>query len=149
MPERFQDLGLQAARERFSLVVHDAVTAGTVTYLTQHGKRMGAAIVPTSLLELAVHIRDAEQRTEFRRKMDASSLGAPEVKVAIARTRRRGQALPERWTQLSQPDLTRLLDHYRERRETYHEDHADAVATVLAEVDFEPDHGDLDEKDGR
>lgn len=87
-------------------------------------------------------VLQAEQRDGFRALLDASSLGDPEAKEAIARRRAYTQALPDRWMRLA--DLPHLLSLYRDRRETWGENHEVATAYVLAEVDYEPDQSDLD-----
>lgn len=88
-------------------------------------------------------IQAAEQRSALRRSLEASSLGDPEVRAAIARHRQYVQALPDRWVRVA--DLPRLLSLYRDRREIWGESHAVATAHVLVEADYEPDQADLDQ----
>jgi hypothetical protein len=57
---------------------------------------------------------------------------------------RYSKALPGRWAQLREVDLQCLLDFYAVRRDGLGEDHETAVVHVLADVDFEPNQGDLE-----
>lgn len=84
---------------------------------------------------------EAEQRTEFREMLAASSLGDPDVQAATAQGRRVSEALPDRWMRVA--DLPGLLGMYRDRREVWREDHSAALAYVLCEVDYEPSQDDL------
>lgn len=136
------EVGLLAARQQLGNLVHDVTINSTFIYLTDRGRPV-AAIVPLSAAEIAERVSTAEQRAEFRKLLDKSSLGAPDAKAAIARTYREQQALPDRWTQLHATDLRQLFDLYRERREVWQESHELAVERVIAEVDFESDKGDV------
>lgn len=75
--------------------------------------------------------------------LDASGLGSPDAKAHIARARRESKALPDQWVSLTARDLVRLLDVYRNCRETWQGDHDTAVDYVLAEVDLELSKSDL------
>jgi len=88
----------------------------------------------------------AEERARFRELLDLSSLGAPDVKEAIAQGKRCTSALPDRWVSMPVEELIRLLGLYRDRRETWGETHTEAVAHVLTEVDYEPSQTDLDDR---
>jgi hypothetical protein len=93
--------------------------------------------------DLPPRVAAAEVRARIEKVLDASPLGAPHIQAQVEGLQRYTEALPDRWTQLSEPELIDLLGLYRDRRETWCEDHETAVAYVLTEVDFEPSQGDL------
>lgn len=134
------EVGLVDARNQLGNLVHDVTVNGVTVYLTNRGRSV-AAIVPLGAAEIANRARAGEHRAEFRKLLDASSLGTPTAKSRIARTRREQQMLPDRWVHLSEPDLRRLLGLYRECRDRG-DRHDLAVNLVLTEVDFEPAKGE-------
>jgi hypothetical protein len=98
---------------------------------------------------LPPRVQAAETQAQFRARMDASSLGVPEVKAVIEQFWRWNEALPDRWASLRFTDLVDLLGLYRDHRETWGHDHLTAVAYVLTEVDFEPSQDDLGQSHGQ
>lgn len=72
-----------------------------------------------------------------------------DLAVLIERGRWRDRALPDRWVSLRRVDLIGLFEEYRDRRGQHGEDHEAALEHVLAEVDFEPNQGDVDEESYR
>jgi prevent-host-death family protein len=58
-PTRSKEVGLRQAREGFAEVVNEVVVRGTITYLTNRGRRI-AAIVPLEVAERAERERDSE-----------------------------------------------------------------------------------------
>lgn len=90
----------------------------------------------------------AEDRARFRELLAASSICSicqhtdQAEREAMAAARRWLAALPDRWMDVD--DLPRLLGVYRDRRESWGEDHDTAVAYTLTEADYEPSQPDLD-----
>jgi len=66
--------------------------------------------------------------------------------VKVEYWRWRARALPDRWISLRRVDFVNLLEVYRQRREVHREDHEAALERVLAEVEYEPNQGDVDEE---
>lgn len=139
------DLPLRAA-ELFALLHNGAPPEGarewdaeTRRYYEQVAAMFDAGHPPS-------RVAAAEQRAHFRELLANSSLGDPEAQKAIARFRRQTAALPDQW--MRKADLPALLGLYRERRDTWGEDHDTAVACVLSEVDYEPSQDDLFEGEG-
>ncbi|HEU0129088.1 MAG TPA: type II toxin-antitoxin system Phd/YefM family antitoxin [Pseudonocardiaceae bacterium] len=69
LPSGEAELPITEARGRLADVVNEAAYAGTVTYLTRHGRRL-AAIVPVDAAEAIEHAEDAYLSQLAREALD-------------------------------------------------------------------------------
>jgi hypothetical protein len=129
------------AAELFALLHNGAAPEGAREWDAETRRFYLQVAVMFDAGRLPPRVVEAEQRAHFRELLSRSSLGDPEAQAAIARSRRQSTTLPDRW--MRKADLPALLGLYRDRRETWGEDHDTAVTHVLGEVDYEPDQDDL------